>query len=345
MNMREWSTAGVEVTLKTISNTATQSNSSWMALFICNAIYQNVPDNNEISQAVINIADAKYTGEPIEPRVIVTIDETTLIEETDYRVEYMNIFTPGKAIAKIIGIGSYEGSIESFFKIKANDEAIDYVNSLYDGVLRRRADSDGFALWVSNIRKGMPFNETAAHFFDSVELKSHLFTNQEIVDIAYRILLKNETDVTGRSAWTNYLDSGSSLYTFIMTFTSGEEYQMLVLDAHIEHYIDNLYQKSLDRNADLAGKEAWRSNKRNGMPAGDVSVAFFSSSEFVSRKLSSEEIIKAEYFAILNRHPDQDGFQEWLLCSKNGLSPSEIARFFTNSDEFRDLCIKRGIKP
>lgn len=345
MNMREWSNAGVEVTLKTISYTATQSNSSWVALFICNAIYQNVPENNEISQAVINIADAKYTGEPIEPRVIVTIDETTLIEETDYRVEYMNNITPGKAIAKIIGVGSYEGSIESFFEIKANDEVTDYVNSLYDGVLRRRADADGFALWVSNIRKGMLFNETAAHFFDSVEFKSHLFTNQEIVDIAYRILLKREPDVTGRSAWTNYLDSGSSLYTFIMAFTSGEEYQMLVLDKHIEHYIDNLYKKSLGRNADLAGKEAWCSNIRNGMPAGDVAVAFFSSSEFVSRKLSSEEVIKAEYLAILNRHPDQDGFQEWLSCSKNGLSPSEIARFFTNSDEFQDLCIKRGIKP
>lgn len=345
MNMREWSTAGVEVTLKTMSNTTTQSNSSWVALFICNAIYQNVPENNEISQAVINIADAKYTGEPIEPRVIVTIDETTLIEETDYRVEYMNNITPGKAIARIIGVGSYEGSIESFFEIKTNDEVTDYVNSLYDGVLRRRADADGFALWISNIRKGMAFNETAAHFFDSVEFKSHLFTNQEIVDIAYRILLKREPDVTGRSAWTNYLDSGSSLYTFIMAFTSGEEYQMLVLDEHIKHYIDNLYQKCLGRNADLAGKEAWCSNIRNGMSAGEVAVAFFSSSEFVSRKLSSEEIIKAEYLAILNRHPDQDGFQEWLSCSKNGLSPAEIARFFTNSDEFRNLCFKRGIKP
>ena len=179
MNVREWSTAGVEVTLKTMSNTTTQSNSSWVALFICNAIYQNVPENNEISQAVINIADAKYTGEPIEPRVIVTIDETTLIEETDYRVEYMNNITPGKAIARIIGVGSYEGSIESFFEIKTNDEVTDYVNSLYDGVLRRRADADGFALWVSNIRKGMAFNETAAHFFDSAEFKSHLFKNQK----------------------------------------------------------------------------------------------------------------------------------------------------------------------
>ena len=345
INLREWSTAGVEVALKTMSKTTTQSNSSWVALFICNAIYPIVPENNEISQAVIDIADAEYTGEPIEPQVIVTMDETTLIEETDYRVEYLNNITPGKAIARIIGIGSYEGSIESFFEIKANDEVTEYVNSLYDGVLRRRADADGFALWASNIRRGMPFNETAAHFFDSVEFKTHLFTNQEIVDIAYRILLKREPDVTGRSAWTKYLDSGSSLYAFIMAFTSGEEYQTLVLDEHIKHYVDNLYQKSLGRNADLAGKEAWCSNMRNGMPAGDVAVAFFSSSEFVSRKLSSEEIIKAEYLAILNRHPDQIGFQEWLSCSKNGLSPSEIARFFTNSDEFRDLCIKRGFRP
>ena len=345
MNQKEWNTAGFEVALKTASNTTTQSNSSWMALFICSAIYQNVPEKKEISQAVINIADAEYTGEPIEPRVIVTIDEATLIEETDYRVEYANNITPGKAIARIIGVGSYEGSIESFFDIKANDEVTEYVNGLYAGVLRRRADADGFALWVSNIRKGMPFNETAAHFFDSEEFKSHLFKNQEIVDIAYRILLKREPDITGRSAWTNYLNSGSSLYTFIMAFTSGEEYQTLVLDEHIKHYIDNLYQKSLGRNADLAGKEAWCSNIRNGMPVGDVAVAFFSSSEFVSRKLSSEEIIKAEYLAILNRHPDQDGFQEWLSCSKNGLSPSEIARFFTNSDEFRELCIKRGIRP
>ena len=59
----------------------------------------------------------KYTGSQIKPKVY--INDDSLIEGTDYKVEYYNNINPGykEAIAKIIGINNYTGEMEDKFSI------------------------------------------------------------------------------------------------------------------------------------------------------------------------------------------------------------------------------------
>ncbi|MGN1154927.1 MAG: C1 family peptidase [Agathobacter sp.] len=66
-----------------------------------------------------NIADQTYTGVAIKPEIIVQVDGTELVLDTDYNLEYEDNIDVGTATIKIIFIGEYEafGSKEVFFEI------------------------------------------------------------------------------------------------------------------------------------------------------------------------------------------------------------------------------------
>ena len=59
----------------------------------------------------------KYTGSQIKPKAY--INDDSLVEGTDYKVEYYNNINPGykEAIVKIIGINNYTGEMEDKFSI------------------------------------------------------------------------------------------------------------------------------------------------------------------------------------------------------------------------------------
>ena len=73
-----------------------------------------------ISTATIDaIADQTYTGSAIEPTLTVTLNNTTLVPDTDYTVAYANNTDVGQATATITGIGAYTGTNETTFNIVA----------------------------------------------------------------------------------------------------------------------------------------------------------------------------------------------------------------------------------
>ena len=74
----------------------------------------------DISSASVSAIDAQtYTGSAIEPAVTVTLDGTTLVEGTDYTVEYANNVEVGTATVTITGAGDYIGSLSASFEIVA----------------------------------------------------------------------------------------------------------------------------------------------------------------------------------------------------------------------------------
>lgn len=84
------------------------------------------PDKKEVvEEKLIDIGDAKvleiedqeHTGDAITPSIIVTMNELTLVEATDYKVEYDNNVEIGEATIKITGIGAYTGTKEVKFQI------------------------------------------------------------------------------------------------------------------------------------------------------------------------------------------------------------------------------------
>lgn len=70
-----------------------------------------------------SIPDQQYTGEAIMPEPVVTDSNHQLLKSgVDYRLEYRNNVSVGKATISIIGIGSYSGTITVTFSIVAAED-------------------------------------------------------------------------------------------------------------------------------------------------------------------------------------------------------------------------------
>ena len=69
---------------------------------------------------ISDISEQVYTGNKIEPEVIITSDSIKLIEGQDYTVEYENSTNVGTATIKITGINNYTGSTIKSFEIISN---------------------------------------------------------------------------------------------------------------------------------------------------------------------------------------------------------------------------------
>lgn len=61
-----------------------------------------------------------WTGNPIEPKITVTLNGTKLRQNRDYTVRYENNTDVGTGMVRVDGMGEYEGSISREFTIEAN---------------------------------------------------------------------------------------------------------------------------------------------------------------------------------------------------------------------------------
>lgn len=69
------------------------------------------------SEDVARIENQKYTGSAVTPAVKVTVGGKTLTQGTDYIVSYANNIEMGEATVTITGIGSYKGTVKTYFTI------------------------------------------------------------------------------------------------------------------------------------------------------------------------------------------------------------------------------------
>lgn len=78
-----------------------------------------------ISSAELTVADAEYTGAPLEPAVTVILDGKTLKAGTDYTADYsdnVNVTTgSAKASVTVTGKGNYTGAVDAEFAITPMD--------------------------------------------------------------------------------------------------------------------------------------------------------------------------------------------------------------------------------
>ena len=72
---------------------------------------------NISNSSIENIQDQTYTGSEIKPLPIVMALNKTLINETDYTLEYSNNINVGTASITIVGVGNYTGAKVTLFKI------------------------------------------------------------------------------------------------------------------------------------------------------------------------------------------------------------------------------------
>ena len=66
---------------------------------------------------ISSVPDQVYTGNPIEPKVVIKDGEETLVEGQDYTISYENNVNVGQAKIILVGIGYYTGRVSKTFNI------------------------------------------------------------------------------------------------------------------------------------------------------------------------------------------------------------------------------------
>ncbi len=97
-----------------------------------------------------------------------------------------------------------------------------------------------------------------------------------------------------------------------------------------------LYRAFLNRDPDVPGSIYWISQTRGGSNPDDLAYGFAQSAEFSARygTLSNAEFLTLLYSNMLDRLPDQDGFNYWLQLMNEGLSQHAVVRWIVANDEF-----------
>jgi len=123
----------------------------------------------DISSATVTSIEESYgkTGVAIEPVPTVTLNDITLVKDTDFTVTYSSNTSIGTAHYTITGIGNYEGSIEGTFEIVKAKPSVTVSYPHYD------ADND-------TLYAGKPLPEiSATATFNGVNVAGNISWKQE----------------------------------------------------------------------------------------------------------------------------------------------------------------------
>jgi len=167
----------------------------------------------------------------------------------------------------------------------------DYVEFLYQNALGRASDPDGKNYWVGTLSSGLDradlligFSESPEHRGLTAELVAKGFFNTDdayqAVALLYDSFAGRLPDAAGLIVWAEAIKSGAmTLAQVAAGFANSAEFQNLTAGMSHSQLVDFMYQNSLDRGADPAGKQAWVNLLDAGLSDGDLLIGFSQSTE------------------------------------------------------------------
>ena len=179
--------------------------------------------------------------------------------------------------------------------------------------------------------------------------------------------------------WISVLDKGTTREALLNSFTSTAEYKKLCANAGIElgstisdttykckqgigtkpygpcavcgektkvvQFAERMYTVCLGRAADAGGLAHWSKGLYEQTITGKSIVNFFFlCNEIKSKNLSNREYVRRIYKVMLDREPDQGGWDFWTGRLDIGASPTAVIAGFIDSREFTGICNDYGIK-
>ena len=240
-----------------------------------------------------------------------------------------------------------------------------FIVRLYLDALGRKtyADSEVDFWYQELISRKKNGTEVAMGFFFSDEFKEKGLSNEEYVDILYRVMFNRNADTAGRENWIQKLELGMSREAIYAGFANSSEFLNVCTDYGVERgtitwdayrdqnegvtgFVTRLYNKALGRNGDDEGMETWcRVILRREKTVEDVAEGFIFSGEFLEKNLSDEEYCKVLYRTFLDREYDVDGLLSWMQKLGAGDSRKSVFYGFARSREFNEIMEKYGIGP
>lgn len=240
-----------------------------------------------------------------------------------------------------------------------------FLMRLYNLVMQRDYDLNGINYWKDKLQSGsMNASNVARFFFSCNEFYDLNYSNEEYVDVLYKVFFNRNADTNGKNYWLSQLKSGKSQRYVLEGFINSQEWAdtcakfgvvsgtsikanvTIVPSAGVTAFVKSLYSDVLGRSPDPNGLSYW-TNELAYMrkSAKDVAAGFFFSPEFITayRTMSPEKVVSIFYNVFLGRNPDSAGKDFWVGQIRSGKSLNFIYNGFVGSAEFARKCTSMGV--
>lgn len=182
----------------------------------------------------------------------------------------------------------------------------------------------------------------------STQLKPETDVDARIafIERLYLNILNRTANQDELNNWLDIIQTKSSTKVALGFFGS-QEFASLQLDNN--DFVYTLYNTLFDREPDQPGLDHWMEQLEAGTLRTIVIDNFLQSQEFIDLAISFNvtafneddeslfqinEYVNRFYLLVLDRNPDEAGFNSWTTQMSNGESGSNLARNFFNSPEF-----------
>jgi hypothetical protein len=144
---------------------------------------------------------------------------------------------------------------------------------------------------------------------------------------AYNDVLHRKGEDAGVEYYGNFINFGGSRGQVALAFTTTTEY--------LTNTVNGMYQKYLGRPGETDGVNYWVGQLENGGTTDEqLAALFLSSDEFYAQHGGTDSgFIDGLYQAVLGRGPDAAGKNSWMAAMHNGWTRTQVAYFFTGSNE------------
>lgn len=261
------------------------------------------------------------------------------------------------ACAMLVGIMAIPASA-----VFSTQNASDYVDQLYTGLLGRPADDAGKLHFVDELyTQGVSAGTVAQEFLGSAEFRGRQLNNKQYIRALYKGLLGRTPDSTGMNSFLGFMECGQSrawvyqqilasaefkdrcenhFNMYVGTYPTGDQSAnpnpTSVNTTEAAAYVEGLYQAFLGRSADKAGKEHWLNMlSLKKLNAAGVAAAIASSAEFNAKSYTNSEFIKRCYQGLLGRDPDPEGYTHFVSLMNAGKTRSWVFSAICSSAEFQ----------
>ncbi len=198
-------------------------------------------------------------------------------------------------------------------------------------------------------------------FFFSEEFKGKGLSDEEYVDVLYKVMFDRTADADGKEYWMKKLEIGMSREYVYAGFANSNEFMQVCNNFGVDRgsiswsayrdqnegvtaFVTRLYNKALGRSGDEDGMETWcRAILRKEKTVEEVAFGFIFSPEFLNKYYGNEQYVKILYRTFMDREYDSAGLIYWMDKLNAGVAREEVFRGFARSPEFSGIMQEYGI--
>lgn len=205
--------------------------------------------------------------------------------------------------------------------------------------------------------------QVAYGFFFSEEFKGKGLSDEEYLEVLYKVMFDRMADADGEAYWLEKLEIGMSREYVYAGFANSNEFSQVCSNFGVDRgtiswtayrdqnegvtaFVTRLYNKALGRRGDDDGMETWpKAILQKEKTVEEVAYGFIFSPEFMNKHYGNEQYIQILYRTFMDREYDSEGLIYWMDKLNAGVTRETVFRGFARSPEFSEIMEEYGITP